>query len=241
VRFVSLRALRRIFLQGVGLFLAGSVVLTLLFRWVPLPLSSLMVQRQIAAKWQGDHGYRLVHTWVRLNQISLYAPLAVIAAEDQKFFEHDGFDFDAMGKAWQANQHRRRPLGASTISQQVAKNLYLWPGRTFFRKGVEAYFTLLLEGLWPKKRILEVYLNVAEFGPGIFGVEAASRTYFHKSAARLTSSEAALLAAILPSPLRSDLDHPTSYILSRARHIERQVKLMGGGAYLKQLIRPDKE
>lgn len=200
-----------------------------------------MIQRQITAKWQGDQGYRLVHTWVGLEQISLYAPLAVIAAEDQKFLDHYGFDFDAMGKAWQANQHRRRPLGASTISQQVAKNLFLWPGRTFFRKGVEVYFTLLLEGLWSKKRILEVYLNVAEFGPGIFGVEAASRIYFHKSAAKLTSSEAALLAAILPSPLRSDLQHPTSYILSRARHIQRQMKLMDGGAYLKQLIRPGKK
>ncbi|MCX5869933.1 MAG: monofunctional biosynthetic peptidoglycan transglycosylase [Deltaproteobacteria bacterium] len=241
MRFVRLRAFRRIFLQGIGFFLAGSIALTLLFRWVPVPWSSLMIQRQIAAAWQGDGRYRLVHTWVNLEQVSLYAPLAVIAAEDQKFFDHDGFDFGAMNKAWQANPHRRRPLGASTISQQVAKNLYLWSGRTFFRKGVEAYFTLLLEGLWPKRRILEVYLNVVELGPGIFGVEAASHTYFHKSAAKLTSTEAALLAAILPSPLRSDLAHPTGYILSRVRHIERQMKLMGGSAYLKQMVRPEKK
>jgi len=236
MRFVSGRVLRRIFLQGIGLILAGSIVLTLVFRWAPVPLSSLMIQRQITASGQGDQRYRLTYTWVSLEQVSWYAPLAVIAAEDQKFFDHDGFDFDAMGKAWQANQYRRRPLGASTISQQVAKNLYLWPGRTFFRKGVEAWFTLLLEGLWPKRRILEVYLNVAEFGPGIFGVEAASRAYFHKSAARLTSTEAALLAAILPSPLRSGPDHPTGYVRSRARHIERQMKLMGGSAYLKNSL-----
>ena len=200
-----------------------------------------MIQRQIAAKWQGEQRFRLAYTWVGLEQVSSYVPLAVIAAEDQKFFDHGGFDFGAMNKAWQANEHRYRPLGASTISQQVAKNLFLWPGRTFFRKGLEAYFTLLLEGLWPKQRILEVYLNVAEFGSGIFGVEAASRAYFHKSAAKLTSTEAALLAAILPSPLRSDLTHPTSYILSRARHIERQMKLMGGGTYLKQMVRTEKE
>jgi monofunctional biosynthetic peptidoglycan transglycosylase len=238
---ISLRALRRIFLQALAFILAGSIILTLLFRWAPVPLSSLMIQRQISAKWQGDQRYRLLHTWVSLDQISLYAPLAVIAAEDQKFFDHHGFDFDAMGKAWQSNQHRRRPLGASTISQQVAKNVYLWPGRTFFRKGVEAWFTLLLEGLWPKWRILEVYLNVAEFGPGIFGVEAASRIYFHKSAARLTSREAALLAAILPSPLRSDLDNPTGYLLGRATQIQRQMRLMGGVVYIKQSVSPEKK
>jgi monofunctional glycosyltransferase len=229
--------LRRIFLQGIGFFLAASIILTLLFRWVPVPLSSMMMQRQIAAKWRGDQGYHLVHPWVSLEQISLHAPLAVIAAEDQKFFDHAGFDFIAMNKAFEANQHRRRPLGASTITQQVAKNLYLWPGRTFFRKGVEAYFTLLLEGFWPKQRILEVYLNVVEFGPGIFGIEAASRTYFHKSAAKLTSTEAALLAAILPSPLRSDLAHPTSYVLSRSRHIQQQMKLMGSSAYLQNFLK----
>jgi monofunctional biosynthetic peptidoglycan transglycosylase len=241
MRFVSGRVLGRLFLQGMGVILAASITLTLLFRWVPVPWSSLMIQRQMAASWQGDQSYRLAYTWVSLEQISLYALQAVIAAEDQRFFDHNGFDFGAMNKAWQANEHRRRPLGASTISQQVAKNLYLWPGRTFVRKGLEAYVTLLLEGLWPKRRILEVYLNVAEFGPGVFGVEAASRAYFHKSAARLTLTEATLLAAILPSPLRSDLAHPTSYALSRSRHIQRQMKLMNSGAYLKQMVRPEQK
>lgn len=235
MRFV-IRVFVRVFLWAIACFLIGSIALVLLFRWVPVPQSSLMIQRQITAKWQGEQSYRLVYTWISLDQMSLSAPLAVVAAEDQKFFDHNGFDFDAINKAWQANQHRRRPLGASTISQQVAKNLYLWPGRTFFRKGVEAWFTLLLEGLWPKKRILEVYLNVAEFGPGVFGVEAASRIYFHKPAVKLTSRQAALLAAILPSPLRSDLAHPTSYVLSRSRHIERQMKLMGGNAYLERMV-----
>lgn len=235
MRFV-IRVFVRVFLWAIACFLIGSIALVLLFRWVPVPQSSLMIQRQITAKWQGEKSYRLVYTWISLDQMSLPAPLAVIAAEDQKFFDHKGFDLDAINKAWQANRHRRRPLGASTITQQVAKNLYLWPGRTFFRKGVEAWFTLLLEGLWPKKRILEVYLNVVEFGPGVFGVEAASRTYFHKPAVKLTSRQAALLAAVLPSPLRSDLAHPTSYVLRRSRHIERQMKLMGGNAYLKRMV-----
>lgn len=231
-----IRALGRIAVWAVACFLAGSILLVLPFRWAPVPLSSLMLQRQVAASWRGEQSYRLAYTWVSLTRISSSAPLAVLAAEDQKFFDHNGFDFEAISKAWQANQHRRRPLGASTLSQQVAKNLYLWPGRTFFRKGVEAWFTLLLEGLWPKERILEVYLNVAEFGPGVFGVEAASRTYFHKPAARLTSREAALLAAILPRPLLSDLHHPTRYILGRAGQIERQMRLMGGNAYLKSMM-----
>jgi len=230
-----IRTLGRIAVWAVACFLAGSILLVLVFRWAPVPLSSLMFQRQLAASWRGEQSYRLVYTWVSLTRISLSAPLAVLAAEDQKFFDHNGFDFEAISKAWQVNQHRRRPLGASTLSQQVAKNLYLWPGRTFFRKGVEAWFTLLLEALWSKERILEVYLNVAEFGPGVFGVEAASRTYFHKPAVKLTSREAALLAAVLPSPLRSDLLHPTSYMRSRARHIERQMKLMGGNASLKRI------
>jgi len=217
----------------VCLFLiAGTMTITIFFRWVPVPCSSLMIQRQIASLWQQDKEYRFRHRWVELGQISLYAPLAVIASEDQKFFEHMGFDFEAIEKAWEHNQRRKRVHGASTISQQVAKNLFLWPGRSFLRKGMEVYFTLLLEGLWPKRRILEVYLNVAEFGPGIFGVEAASRAYFHKPAAKLNSAEAAILAAILPSPLRSNATHPSGYISQRARHIQQQMRLMGGPAAL---------
>lgn len=230
-----LRSLFRLALRWLAIFLAGTMAITILFRWVPLPCSSLMIQRQVASLWQKDKEYRFRYQWVGLGNISPSAPLAVIASEDQKFFNHMGFDFDAIEKAWEHNQHRKRVHGASTISQQVAKNLFLWPGRSFIRKGMEVYFTLLLEGLWPKRRILEVYLNVAEFGPGIFGVEAASRAYFHKPAARLNSAEAAILAAILPSPLRSSAARPSGYISQRAWQIQQQMRLMGGPAMLKPL------
>ena len=226
------RSFCRLAFRGLLLCLPGTMAITILFRWVPLPGSSLMIQRQIASLWEQDKKYRFRYQWVGLKKISPYAPLAVIASEDQKFFEHMGFDFDAMEKAWEHNQRRKRVHGASTISQQLAKNLFLWPGRSFLRKGVEVYFTLLLEGLWPKRRILEVYLNVVEFGPGIFGVEAASRAYFHKPAARLNSAEAAILAAILPSPLRSNPARPSGYISQRAGQIQQQMRLMGGPAAL---------
>lgn len=217
------------------------MAITILFRWLPLPGSSLMLQRQVASLWEKDKEYRFRYRWVGLESVSPYASLAVIASEDQKFFNHMGFDFEAIEKAWEYNQRRKRVHGASTISQQVAKNLFLWPGRSFVRKGLEVYFTLLLEGLWPKRRIIEVYLNVAEFGPGIFGVEAASRAYFHKSAARLNSAEAATLAAILPSPLRSDAARPSGYISQRAAQIQQQMRLMGGLSLLKPLgLKPKK-
>ena len=221
-------------LRWLLLGLAGTMAITMLFRWVPVPFSSLMIQRQVASLWQENKEYRFRYRWVDLGSISRYVPLAVIASEDQKFFGHRGFDYDAIEKAWEDNQHRTRVRGASTISQQVAKNLFLWPGRSFLRKGLEVYFTLLLEGLWPKRRILEVYLNVAEFGPGIFGVEAASQAYFHKSAAKLNPAEAAILAAILPSPLRSSAARPSGYISRRAWHIQQQMRRMGGPASLRK-------
>lgn len=237
-----LRSLGRLVFRGVILCLAGTMAFTILFRWVPLPCSSLMIQRQVASLWEKDKEYRFRYQWVNLGSISPYAPLAAIASEDQKFFSHMGFDFDAIEKAWEHNQRGKRVHGASTISQQVAKNLFLWPGRSFIRKGLEVYFTLLIEGLWPKHRILEVYLNVAEFGHGIFGVEAASRAYFHKPAAKLNSAEAAILAAILPSPLRSSAVRPSGYISERAWHIQQQMRLMGGTASLpKPLGKPSKK
>ncbi|MFA6900629.1 MAG: monofunctional biosynthetic peptidoglycan transglycosylase [Desulfurivibrionaceae bacterium] len=233
--FRRLRSLCRLAFRWFLFGIAGTMAITILFRWVPVPCSSLMIQRQIASLWQKDKEYRFRYRWVDMGSISPYAPLAVIASEDQKFFQHMGFDFEAMEKAWEHNQHRRRVHGASTISQQLAKNLFLWPERSFLRKGLEVYFTLLLEGLWPKRRILEVYLNIVEFGPGIFGIEAASQAYFHKPAARLNSGEAAILAAILPSPLRSNPARPSGYISQRTGHIQEQMRLMGGTPSLKPL------
>jgi len=232
------RYLRALLLKWFLIFLAGSLAITALFRWAPIPFSSLMLQRQMSASLAGKKTYQQRYNWTDIEKISMHIPLAVLAAEDQKFLGHRGFDLEAINKAWLANQKRKNPRGASTISQQVAKNLYLWPGKSFFRKGVEAYFTILLEGLWSKRRILEVYLNVAEFGPGIFGVEAASQAYFHKSAAKLNAAEAAILAAILPSPLRSNAIQPSGYITNRAWHIQQQMRLMGGTGYIRSLIKP---
>ncbi len=164
-------------------------------------------------------------------------PLAVLAAEDQHFATHWGFDLSALRYAWHYNQLHRRIRGGSTITQQTAKNLFLSPARSYVRKGLEAYFTLLLEALWPKRRILEIYLNVAQFGDGLFGAESASLHFFRKSARDLTSAEAALLAAVLPSPRRFQADHPSPFVKARRDWILRQMKQLGGASYLKSLDR----
>lgn len=161
--------------------------------------------------------------------------IAVVASEDQKFPAHWGFDFAQIGDALDDREHGRRIRGASTISQQVAKNLFLWPGQSWVRKGIEAYLTVLIEALWPKRRILEVYLNIAEFGHGIYGVEAASRTYFRKSAAQLNTYDAALLAAVLPNPARLKAAAPSFYVRSRQSAIVSQMQRLGGPSYLKNL------
>lgn len=161
--------------------------------------------------------------------------LAVIAAEDQKFPQHWGFDWQQIKSAVKENKRRTHVRGASTITQQVAKNLFLWPGRSYVRKGLEAYFTVVLELLWSKQRILEVYLNIAEFSPGVFGVAAASARYFAKSAAGLNAHDAALLAAVLPNPRRLMLSRPSSYLHSRARWIRNQMDQLGGVNYLNTL------
>jgi len=205
--------------------LAGAVLLSalavLLLRWLPPPTSAFMLEADIKPVHQ---------RWVDWHQISPEARLAVVASEDQKFPEHWGFDFQAIDQAMEHNLKKHRHLrGASTISQQTAKNLFLWSGRSYFRKALEAYFTLLLETLWPKHRILEVYLNIARFGPDVYGVEEASRRYFGKPAARLDAHEAALLAAVLPSPERMHPGQPSAYVQERAGEIEEQMRALGSG------------
>jgi len=214
-------------------FLATSVAITLSLRWVPLSWSALMAERQLAALAQGKK-YVPAYSWVGWDRIAPHAPLAVIAAEDQRFADHFGFDIEAIQKAIgeQERGRRRRVRGASTISQQVAKNVFLWPGRSYVRKGLEAYFTLLIETLWPKRRILEVYLNVAEMGDGVFGVEAAARRFFGKPASRLTAGEAALLAAVLPNPHRFRANRPSAYVAGRRNWILGQMAQLGGAQYL---------
>jgi monofunctional biosynthetic peptidoglycan transglycosylase len=220
-------------LQALAIVAGLSILSTLLLRWIPPLTSAVMVERRVGALLSG-RAYRTDFRWVPWKRISPQAPLAVIAAEDQNFAEHHGFDFQSIRKAIDAHERRGRRLrGASTISQQVAKNLFLWSGRSFVRKGLEAWFTLLIELTWPKRRILEVYLNIAELGDGVFGVEAAGRLYFGKPAASLEPGEAALLAAVLPNPRRLRANRPSSYVLDRRDWIVQQMGQLGGTAYVK--------
>ena len=217
------------------LFVVLSVLAVALLRWIDPPYSAFMAERRIEAWVTRDRDYVFRHTWVDLARISPNLPLAVVASEDQKFPEHWGFDVEAIEKAYQLNQHSHRVRGASTISQQVAKNLYLWSGRSFFRKGLEAYFTLLIEGFWPKRRILEVYLNIAEFGNGTYGAEAAAERLFHLPAARLSRSDAATLAAVLPNPEHYSAAAPSRYVLQRRDWILGQMQALGGPEMLVEI------
>ena len=227
--------LRRIFLRAVivlGVFWGGGIAL---FSVMPVPFSAVMVERQLGAWLSGDFGYVAHSDWVSMDEISPWMELAVIAAEDQKFPEHWGFDVSAIEKALAHNErNENRIRGASTLSQQTAKNLFLWDGRSWVRKGLEAGLTLGMETVWSKKRILTVYLNIAEFGDGVFGVEAAAQRYFHKPASRLSLSEAALLAAVLPNPLRFKANAPSGYVRSRQAWIMRQMRQLGGESFMRE-------
>jgi monofunctional biosynthetic peptidoglycan transglycosylase len=228
------RVVRGLMLLLLACFLL-SVGTVLLFRWVNPPYSNFMLQSRLAAWAARDPTYVFHHNWVPLQKISPNLPLAVVASEDQKFPEHHGFDVEAIEKAYALNQHSHRIHGASTISQQVAKNLFLWSGRSYFRKALEAWFTVLIEGCWPKRRILEVYLNIAEFGAGTYGAEAAAQHFFHKSAARLTQSDAAVLAAVLPNPEHYSAAAPSRYVQQRREWIMGQMQALGGPEMLGEI------
>ncbi|HEX4151397.1 MAG TPA: monofunctional biosynthetic peptidoglycan transglycosylase [Steroidobacteraceae bacterium] len=212
-----------------------SVLWVLIFRWVNPPYSAFMAESRISAWSLGDRTYVFRRTWVDLTHISPNLPLAVVASEDQKFPEHRGFDVEAIEKAYAMNQHSHRVRGASTITQQVAKNLFLWSGRSYFRKALEAYFTVLIESCWPKRRILEIYLNIAEFGYGTYGAEAAAQHFFHKPASRLSRSDAAILAAVLPNPEHWSAAAPSRYILERRDWILSQMQALGGPEMLSEI------
>jgi monofunctional glycosyltransferase len=218
-------------LKGVGYVFAASIVCVVLLRWIPPLTSGVMIERRVGAllAWKS---YSVDYRWVPWSRISKHAGLAVIAAEDQSFPTHHGFDVESIQKAIDAAEKGRRLRGASTISQQVAKNVFLWSGRSFVRKGLEAYFTVLIELTWSKRRILEVYLNVAELGEGVFGVEAASQRFFKKPAAKIGPSEAALLAAVLPNPIRFRVNRPSAYVEERRGWILQQMDQLGGVALL---------
>jgi monofunctional biosynthetic peptidoglycan transglycosylase len=219
----------------VGIGILTSILAVALLRWLDPPYTAFMADAQITAWLNRDSTYAFRHKWVDLSQISPNLPLAVVASEDQKFPEHWGFDVEAIEKAYALNQHSHKVRGASTISQQVAKNLFLWSGRSYFRKGLEAYFTILIEAVWPKRRILEMYLNIAEFGYGTYGAEAAAQRYFHKPASRLTRADAAVLAAVLPNPERYSAVAPSRYVQQRREWILGQMQSLGGPEMLEEI------
>lgn len=200
----------------------------LVLRWLPPPTSSFMIQAKLGTLAKYKACRKLDYRWLAIDQISHQIPLAVIASEDQLFNQHWGFDFGAIGEVLDGGEMR----GASTISQQVAKNLFLWPGRNWVRKGLEAYLTLWIELIWDKRRIMEVYLNTAQFGPCTFGVRAAAQRYFGKQATSLSIYQSALLATVLPNPYHMNPAQPSDYMLERAQWIEAQVEQLGGSAYL---------
>ncbi|MCK9423741.1 MAG: monofunctional biosynthetic peptidoglycan transglycosylase [Bacteroidales bacterium] len=202
------------------IFIASTLFFVVLYRFVNPPVTPLMVIRLAEQAYNGQT-IKLRKDWVSLDKIAPAMPLAAVASEDNRFFEHRGFDLDAIEKAREYNEKKqgKKIHGASTISQQTAKNVFLWPQRSWIRKGLEVYFTVLIEFVWGKKRIMEIYLNVIETGKGIYGVEAASQAYFGKPASKLSRGEAALIAAILPNPLKWNPTIPTSYLSGRQQWI----------------------
>lgn len=206
-----------------------------MLRWVDPPFSAFMAARQLEAWRAGEMDFRVAYDWRDIDRISPSLPVAMVAAEDQNFATHRGFDFKAIEKARASNARGRKVRGASTVSQQVAKNLFLWQGRSWLRKGVEAWYTLLIELMWPKTRILEVYANIAEFGDGIYGAQAAARSYWRKDASRLSAAESARLAAVLPAPRRYSVARPGPFVQRRAHWIQRQARQIGGSGYLQAL------
>lgn len=204
-------------------FFASSIGMVLIYRFLPVYVTPLMLIRCGQQVGRGEQ-LRLRHHWVPLDEMSIYMPVAVIASEDQRFMEHKGFDFDAIEKAIDENRKGKRQRGASTITQQTAKNVFLWHGHSWVRKGLEAYFTFLIELFWSKQRIMEVYLNSIEMGDGIYGAEAVAQWHFHCTAAQLTRPQCALIAATLPNPLRFSSKNPSNYMLKRQTWIMRQMK-----------------
>ena len=206
----------------IGLFFVSSVLAVVLYRFIPVYATPLMFIRCIEQVGDGKE-ISLHHNWVPLSEMSRYMPVAVIASEDQRFLSHHGFDFKAIEKAVKENEEGKRQRGGSTISQQTAKNVFLWPDRSWLRKGLETYFTFLIELMWSKQRIMEVYLNSIEMGDGIYGVEEVARLHIGTNASELTRADCALIAATLPNPRRFSSLSPSRYMLKRQRQIQEQM------------------
>lgn len=226
-RNVLSKAFKRLTLYFVIIFVASSLLLVGVFRYVPVPVTTFMLYRHIVDFQEGKDYTRINHHWVDGSKISKHAFAAAIAAEDQIFYKHQGYDTESMFLAINNWLDGGRLRGASTISQQVAKNLFLIPTRSFWRKGFEVWFTLLIEVFWSKERILEVYLNSAEFGDHLFGIEAASRYYFAVSSLKLSRKQSALLAASLPNPILFKVANPSAYMIQRRTWILRQMTNLG--------------
>ena len=205
------------------LFFGSTILSVLVYRWCPVYITPLMLIRCVQQMGRGEE-IRLRHRWVALDSMSMYMPVAVMASEDQRFLNHHGFDFVEIGNAIQERQQGKRRRGGSTISQQTAKNVFLWPAQSWVRKGLETYFTALIEVIWGKRRIMEVYLNSIEMGNGIYGAEAVAQLNFHRPASELTRANCALIAATLPNPLRFDSAHPSEYMLKRQTAIMQQMR-----------------
>ncbi|WP_324732311.1 monofunctional biosynthetic peptidoglycan transglycosylase [Pseudomonas paeninsulae] len=228
------RSIRRLIFKLLLCLMVGSALLVLVLRWVPPPGTALMVERKVES-WIDGKPIDLERSWRPWGELPDDLKIAVIAGEDQKFAEHWGFDIAAIRAALVHNQQGGSLRGASTLSQQVAKNLFLWSGRSWLRKGIESWFTGLIELLWPKQRILEVYLNSAEWGTGIFGAEAAARHHFNIGAPYLSAQQASLLAAVLPNPRQRSAGQPSAQVSRRARWIRQQMRQLGGSHYLSRL------
>lgn len=236
----GIRRPRRTLMRRILRWLLGALVAlvaitwlaVLVLRFVPPLTSAYMIERHVSGAWRGHHDFRIHYHWVAWKRIAPVAPLAMVAGEDQTFPFNHGFDIASIRSAIDTAEAGGRLRGASTITQQTARNLFLWSGGGFFRKGLEAYFTVLIDVTWPKRRVLEVYANIAEFGDGIYGVQAASQAFFHKPASRLTTHQAALLAAVLPNPRDWHANHPSAYVQERAAWIEQQMRQLGGVAYV---------
>ncbi|MCC9137998.1 monofunctional biosynthetic peptidoglycan transglycosylase [Pontibacter silvestris] len=233
---MGLRQLKLAFVKLVLSLLLLSIAWVLLYRWVAPPATLHMVKRRAEAGKAEREEPEILYKFIALEEMSEQLPLAVVASEDQLFPVHQGFDFNAIKGAFKGNRKGNNIRGGSTISQQVAKNVFLWHGRSYLRKAIEAYFTVLIEVLWGKERIIEVYLNIAEMGDGVFGVEAASQKFFGKPAMDLKRREAALLAAVLPNPIKFSAKNPSSYVRTRRSRISRAMGRLGGTTYIKDIL-----
>ncbi|QNF35032.1 monofunctional biosynthetic peptidoglycan transglycosylase [Adhaeribacter swui] len=233
---LNFKIFRDLVFKLILILFALSILWVLVYKWFTPPVTLHMIERRAKAAQAKKANPRIRYNFVNLEDVAPNVPLAIMAAEDQLFMTHDGFDYKAMKGAFQKNQKSKKIVGGSTISQQVAKNVFLWHGRSYIRKLVEAYFTMLIEIFWSKHRIMEVYINIAETGDQVFGVEAAAQKYFNTSAKNLTASQAALIASVLPNPIRFSVKNPSAFTLKKRRVILRNMRQMGGTTSVKLLM-----